>query len=271
MYSLVILFSNDRLKQLNAMVDCWKYLAEDFDECEKILCVDGKLSERPVGDWQVLEIPRRGPHYCWADVLNAGVQAASQSYVFYYDSDRIIPQGHVQYCLEVLRQRAVYIYAPRLYAFWKEVLDRPTLCHAVHEPEACLSTCLYPDFRVSNPEHYEHKNPFSGGVAFRKATFLEHGGFDPRYVGWGYPDFDFFQHVTRLGVELVQVPTAELHLQHPYQADKRTVELHNAWNCWQYVEKWQLDRQFVDQFWQQLNLPMAARDCHNLSEFLACV
>ena len=273
MYSLVILFSNDRLEQLQIMMNCWRQQAEGFEDCEKILVVDGKLIQKPEGDWTVLEIQRNQAAYCWADTLNAGVQAATKQIVFYYDSDRIISRGHVQYCLETLYQEAAYVYTPKLFSFhaWPATMSIEQLCQAADRPDEHRSTMLYPDFRVSDPEHYEHKNPFSGGVAFRKETFLDHGGFDRRFIGYGYPDFDFFMNTTRRGAKFVQAPGAELHMPHLYLAGDRMVALHNAWNCWQYVMKWDLDRTFVDGFWKKLNIPMAARGCHDLNEFLACV
>lgn len=270
MYSLVILFSNDRIEQLNIMHDCWGFLAEDFDQCEKILVVDGPLTTKPKGDWIVLEIERRSRFYCWADTLNAGVQRATRPYVFYYDSDRIVPHGHVQYCLQVLHNRPAYVYAEKLYGLCKH-MTCPELCALIQDPMVGLHREVYPDFRVSNPEHYEHKNPFAGGVAFRRETFLEHGGFDTRFVGWGYPDFDFFMNTTRRGAEFVKAPYVELHQKHDYQAPDATVWLHNAWNCWQYVRKWDLDPTYVDQFWRRLNIPTAARGCRDLNEFLSCV
>lgn len=267
-FSLVILFSNDRRAQLERSVELWGDLPE-YTDCEKILCVDGLLKGQPPTGFQVCEIERDGPYFCWAKSLYAGISAASNPVVFYVDADRIVQRSFLQRSLAVLRTFDGFVFPDQLYSVkcdWnvkrlRELRDRPV--------DGYLE--LYADHRVLDPTILGRKNPFSGCVGFWKKTFLQYGGFDRRFIGWGYPDYDFFMQVYRDDREkLFPLPdSVELHQKHDYLVSKRELELHNLWNCRVYVEKWKIKTDYLENCRKSLRVSDALYTAESLDEFLA--
>lgn len=257
MFSLVILYSTDRRRQLEQSLTLWQDV-RGFSSCEKILCVDGETDWHPPG-FRVLSIRRPGPYYCWADALNAGVSEAKHPFVFYFDSDRVVPVEFFELGMAVLEQENAFVFAESLYSLASDAtIDE--LRQLRDDPSVPIyRQRLIEDHRVLDPESLGYKNPLAGGVGFRQLTFLDHGGFDRRFVGWGYPDYDFFMNVYRAKrAKFCPLDVAELHLHHPYQETPQNVMLHNLWNCRQYVEKWQIDTPYLEE----------CRKWHKVSTFL---
>lgn len=264
--SLVILYSNDRRQQLERSLALWQDVA-GYDDCEKILCVDGIADWRPE-HFQVIEIPRRGKHYCWADTLNTGVKAAKHPFVFYFDADRIVSTDFLTRGLDILQVKDGFVFAKKLFSV-KLNLDEEDL-RMVRDYPMGHTDLLIGDHRTLDPLDMGRKNPFAGGVGFRRETFLEYGGFDPRFVGWGYPDYDFFMNVHRRAPHaFYPLDAVELHQHHGYSVTKRELELQNLWNCAQYVRKWEITTPYLLNTCKHLKVKPETLKAATLDAFLA--
>lgn len=268
-FSLVILYSNDRQRQLAKTLK----LLEDTPEyaaCDKILCVDGAATWRPTG-FKILEIERRTPHYCWADALNTGVSIARNSRVFYFDSDRIVPVNFFTESLKILERHEAFVFPRQLYSV-KSDASVKTLREMRDNPRRHLRS-LKPDHRVLDPGILGHKNPFAGCVGFQRHVFLRFGGFDDRFTGWGYPDYDYFMTIfTRHRHAIYPLDMTELHQHHGYRDNQRVIDMHSLWNCHQYVQKWQIGQDYLHRVQKQFKVADAdLQNSNTLDEFLARV
>lgn len=263
-FSLVVLYSSDRKRQFETCLACWEGMSH-YDDCEKILVVDGKTNIRPPG-WIVLEVERPGEYYCWAHTLNSGVDAATTEYVFYFDSDRIVPLNYFEKALPLAHDG--FVFPNKLFTVQDFDADAVALRSLCEEPD---ESKLIPDHRVMDPLKVGCKNPFSGCVGFSKKTYLETGGFDPKFQGWGYPDYDYFMNVTRRGLKLLPVDAVELHQRHEYPINRQLIFKHNFWNLNQYVQKWGLPNRLLDEL-KQRNIaaipPFSLERATCLREFL---
>lgn len=66
-----------------------------------------------------------------------------------------------------------------------------------------------------NPSGIHHRNTFSGVLAVPRALWDEVGGFDERFVGWGYDDIALWCACSAIGGGFQRVPGMMFHLWHP--------------------------------------------------------
>jgi predicted glycosyltransferase involved in capsule biosynthesis len=60
-----------------------------------------------------------------------------------------------------------------------------------------------------------HPNTFSGVLAVPRALWDAVGGFDERFVGWGFEDLAFWSACTALAGGFERIPGRMIHLWHP--------------------------------------------------------
>lgn len=266
MFSFLVLYSNDRIEQFKKSIALWNN-CDLFQDCQKIVCSDGPSNFKPDG-FKIIEIMRSTQYYCWADTINTGVQNCSFEFIFYFDCDRIVPKTYFSQCLNTLKNENCFVFAKHLYSL-RDDFSAHELNQIINDIKN-HSNLLIEDHRVLDPCIIRKKNPFSGGVGFRKETFLKTGGFDPRFKGWGYPDTDFFYNTSKSGHKFLPVDFCELHQKHDYNINSYfEMRLHNLWNCRQYIEKWDLPKKDLDQFRIELDVPSKILYRSNtLDEFL---
>ena len=242
-FSLVVLYSEDRRSQFLNSVECWGDCA-GYASAQKILCVDGE-SDISIEGWTILKIGRAGDFFCWADSINKGVGGASEEIVVYMDSDRIVPTCWFSECCSLLSvDKNRFLYPSRLYSLKSHVgVDA---LREIRDNVGSNERLLTPDHRQDDPKVYGRKNPFSGCVAFGRSAFFDCGGFDGRFVGWGYPDYDFMMKVKTRGLPVIPIDASELHQRHEYAIERRMFRMHNLYNLRQYVEKWDLPRDHLE-------------------------
>lgn len=269
MFSFVVLLSGDRESQFRNCEEIWRDCAL-FNDCEKIVCFDGPQSFT-IDGFEVFEIQRSHKYYCWADALNKGVDLASNEIVFYFDSDRIPESNFFVDALEILESRDAFVYARKLYNVLEDC-DVKKLRSIVNDISG-YSDILSPDYRVDDPTILESKNPFSGGVGFQKSLFKKFGGFDPRYMGWGYPDYDMFMNVFSHDPNLfVPMDKTELHQKHDKLGEQKEFWLHNLFNLRQYMEKYGLSRYGLEEQRVKLQVPIdVLYESRDLDDFLSKV
>lgn len=251
MFTLLILFSNERIEYLKNSIELFKE-TNGYECCEKILIVDGKLNHN-IDEFLIEEVHRKNKYFCWADSINRGVDLASNDIIFYFDCDRIVPVNYFQEAIKVLKNKNVFVYAEMLYK-----IKRHMNCFELRKCRENLNLYhndLSEDFRISDPLFLSRKNPFSGGVGFYKKKYVEMGGFDESFKGWGYPDYDFFMRVTKEDKNLLfPLNLIELHQYHCYEKSQYEVCLHNIWNANKYIKKFNLDEYLLDEIISKINL-----------------
>ena len=157
----------------------------------------------------------------------------------------------------------VFVYPKQLYSIREDVsLER---LRFIRDNINDCQSLLHADHRTTNPENIHSKNVFSGCVSFTKSTFNRLGGFDERYQGWGYPDFDLLMNAKTNGCEFVGIDCQELHQHHSHGPDKK-FRLMNLWNCYQYLKKWNLK---VPDHIEKNVASNRVREYKTMSEFLS--
>lgn len=242
-FTIVILYSPDRQEQLIKSIECWSDCI-GYAEAEKILCLDGQ-GWTP-SEFKICNIERTNDFFCWAASLNTGVSAASNEMVLYMDCDRIIPTNFLLQAESMLRENPKsFVYLKNLFNLKRD--ENVENIKMIRDNVEKFRDVLKPDHRQNNPEIFSRKNAMSGCVAFCKSHFMNLGGFDERFVGWGYPDYDFLMKALKSNSELISINASELHQKHQYTADHREFTLHNLYNMNQYVCKWDLNNHIIKQ------------------------
>ena len=250
MVSLIVLSSEHREHQLKQLIECLED-NPDFKYYQKILIFDGDLkslskvfssysSQNFTSQWEISKAERIDGLYCWANALNEGIERANFDKILYLDGDRIINQ---KFLSEVKNVKDKEFVVPKNLYTLNATLTTDEI-RKLRNDQTFVEKLMWKDFReMSNPDKsFCKKNPMSGCVGFTKKTYLRTGGFDPMFVGYGYPDIDYFRKTYNLGCKFRSVDCAELHLYHSYfPLTIDIVKLHGFWNGIKYCEKWGLE------------------------------
>lgn len=250
--TLAILYSNDRRLQLQQTISCINEMSLQ-SKCQKLLIVDGIFDKKvKVDDFQVIELQREKNFYCWGNAWDKIVENAKHDIVLYLDSDRILPQNYLKLVVENINDN-LFLFPLYLYStlkdlplsFIKEIRDELNSDYLNYKK---YSNFISPDHRIfSNPvDAIRKKNPMSGCVAFTKKTFYDSGGLDKSYIGWGYPDTDYFMQTYKMGCNFLPLHVSEIHLFHNYDdggkkfLNRREVRLMGLWNGVKFCKKWDI-------------------------------
>ena len=160
---------------------------------------------------------------------NIGVREAEGDIIVLLDSDRILPYGYFT----------------------------QALCSV--QPKQCISTVdLHKLQRPATDEEIEHqfvplkldhrtivnemhmKNMFSGNTVMKRQDYLDAGGMDESFEGYGYNDTDFTQTMTQWGAQYIWWDKRELHLWHPPGLEGDDMIRSNVMNGVRYCNKWNL-------------------------------
>lgn len=249
MLSLFIMFSNDRINQLQttlATLGKMKY----FDQCQKTLVVDGK-PQILVPGFETISVPRVRGKFCWADMWAAGVCSARYETVLYLDSDRLLPSNYIELIMNNIEDNT-FLFTSRHYILQKELCCNDlwdfledSRSERTTEPPY-LGSMLY-DPRHQQPFHGPGKNVMSGNTAFTRNTFFRLGGVDSWYCGHGaFADSDFHMVATEGGCQFVDLKSPELHIGHikldedNQEIDNESLHLMGLDNFIYYCYKWKL-------------------------------
>lgn len=208
---------------------------ELYEDCQKILCVDGDCD--PVEGFQIVNIKRPNKYYNWSSAWEQGVQAADFDNILYIDADRVLPVDYLTTLLEM--------YGDKTFVFPEKVanLNQPvdtSLLREIREDSNSFEGYYDLETRATDLSNcIGRKNPMSGCVGFTKQTYFDSGKVDPYYEGWGYPDTDYFMQTFNLGFQFKKVPCVELHIHHSNDIRKGK-GLMNLWNGVRFCRKWDL-------------------------------
>jgi hypothetical protein len=249
MISVFIMFSNDRLTQLEATLSCLRDMPE-YAQCQKTLVVDG-IPSLVVPDFDTISVPRVHDEFIWANMWAAGVCSARYDIILYLDSDRLLPSNYMELLLSNVKE-GVFVFTSLHFLMMgdlevgecKKLLADPR--PGVFTEPSYLGKFRY-EPRFQNPIPGSGKNVMSGNTAFTKQTFLSLGGIDPWYRGHGaFADTDFHMQAAQAGCQFVDLKVPELHCKHP-KLDNNDLELEETGlrllsldNFIYYCNKWKL-------------------------------
>lgn len=140
-----------------------------------------------------------------AHLINRMAEAAETPIVALHDTDIVVDP--VQYALarDAVRGGAAMAFPYNGLFFW--ILGREVHRFG-HTLSAAPLNAVCPRFPLM------HRNSPGGGAFFDRAALLESGGYNERFVSWGYEDDEIVERLRRLGLRVERVPGPLYHLEH---------------------------------------------------------
>lgn len=216
MISIFIMYSEDRFKPLNYVIDCLKDMPY-YDECQKTIVYDNKIDCLPNG-WKSLLVPRINGEFCWANMWDAGVNSAKNEIVWYLDSDRMLPPNYTDHLINC--KDGQFIFSTQHYMMLQEMdIEQCKKFVTCDDPMEYLlgdnEFHVRYEPRFKDIVHAPGKNTMSGNTAFTKSTYYHLGGVDDWYCGHGaFADTDFHTIAHLSNCEFIDTKETELHYIH---------------------------------------------------------
>ena len=191
--------------------------------------------------------------YCKPKMTNAGVEQATEEILILLDSDRILPYGYFTRIINSLGEKEV-VTTKSLYS-----LDKPYTDDQIDSGNVTKT----PDFKsVTNQGRF--KNMFSGNTVLWKQDYLDAGGYDETFVGYGFADSDMTRTALVNGLKFVFRQEEELHLYHDKVYDWENGHIHkdeyriiSAINAIHYCNKWKIEAdQGIQDLWNEVENSM---------------
>ena len=165
-------------------------------------------------------------------MCNYGIKQASNPIVALLDSDRILPENYFYDNIQRIKR--------------KEFITTIVLKRLVEPYDDCdilEGNYITTDDYKSTANEFRRKNLFSGNTLFYKDDYLQIGGMDEQYKGYGFADNDMTQNVISNNMIPVYLEDEELHLFHIpeilYEGNKlNDFQIFTAINAMIYARKW---------------------------------
>lgn len=202
-------------------------------EKEVILVCNDKTNENFSG-CRLINLDQRD--YRKAVMCNIGVAESKGDLVALMDSDRILPRGYFTNYASSFR-RGDFMSCRRMLRVSNPASDQQIEdCDFQFEEEfRSEGWCLW------------RRNLFSGNTLFYRSDYLESGGMDESFVGYGFADNDMTRTVLSMGFRARWEEETEIHLHHPKEAmeggamigiEKRMHSAHK--NMCRFLKKWKM-------------------------------
>lgn len=140
-----------------------------------------------------------------AHLINRMVEAAETPIVALHDTDIVVDP--VQYALarDAVRGGAAMAFPYNGLFFW--IMGREVHRFG-HTLSAAPLNAVCPRFPLM------HRDSPGGGAFFERAALLAAGGYNERFVSWGYEDDEIVERLRRLGLRVERVAGPLYHLEH---------------------------------------------------------
>ena len=240
MLSIFVIYSVDRVKQFEIFYDCLKEMP-GYDQCQKILIVDGESSNIYPNDFQVILCKRPQKNFNWALAWDLGVKNSIYEKIWYLDSDRILPLNYLKTLYDEIEDDC-FVYSSQIVS----MIDHFSLnvikqCRS----DPYLHWSKYKeDWRLPCPPNMEFlsmgKNPMSGNTGFTKTSFIKSGGLDFSFEGPALADTDYYYKTYLKRFKFKTIPCLELHLKHDYSIQIETREYMYMYNALRVCKKYNL-------------------------------
>jgi len=201
MISFVFYFSSKRLDNLHQTLRFLKN-RENLDENEVILvCNDEINSNFSIPNYRIINLNLQS--YNKPKMCNVGVSEASNKIVALLDSDRILPENYFKNNAKKLNSKE-FISTTNLIKLIKDYSDE----------EIEQNKFEYFEDTKSKKGEILKKNLFSGNTLFFKQDYLDCGGMDESFIGYGFADNDMTLNVISKGYRAIWLKDLEVHLHH---------------------------------------------------------
>jgi len=201
MISFVFYFSSKRLDNLHQTLRFLKN-RENLDKNEVILvCNDEINSNFSIPNYRIINLNLQS--YNKPKMCNVGVSEASNEIVALLDSDRILPENYFKNNAKKLNSKE-FISTTNLIKLIKDYSDE----------EIEQNKFEYFEDTKSKKGEILKKNLFSGNTLFFKQDYLDCGGMDESFVGYGFADNDMTLNVISKGYRAIWLKDLEVHLHH---------------------------------------------------------
>lgn len=177
------------------------------------------------------------PTYHKSYAINLGVRACKHDLIVILDSDRVLPANYFTDLAASFKPKTA-VTPLHIRELFLSVTDAQ-----IEKGEYNYTT----ETRSVNAEP-ERRNLFSGNTMILKEDFVGSGGFDEKYVGYGFHDNDMTMTVMAYGVKPVFLDVIELHLYHPKEIIWNGQKMASygsvvcAVNALYYLNKWKLPK-----------------------------
>jgi hypothetical protein len=165
--------------------------------------------------------------------------AATNRWVFYLDSDRIVPLDFLDRCRRVLCERPNTLIFPKWHRKLRSDLTTPHLRDIREDPEGNEDLFHHQDLRVLDPgDGVGRKNPWSGCVVAPRACLSLP---DEQFRGWRFADLDLYRSCLAAGVGVYSMNCGDIHLNHEYEVNRDKIKAMHVLNGIKYHRKWGLE------------------------------
>lgn len=167
-----------------------------------------------------------------AVMANTGVQAARSDKIVLLDGDRILPANYFTKTITRIPKKVVAT-TRHLYKLANAATDEQINAGVVSK---------IPDFRHTSKANFGYyiqtKGMFSGNTVMCRQDYLDTGGMDESFVGYGYSDTDFMFTCEQKKYKFFVGDEEELHLWHTNGYARADFVALNNRNALKFCKKW---------------------------------
>lgn len=196
MISFVFYFHSQRIKNLEQTL---RFLFNRESRIGEVILICNDYTEQVFPGCTVYNM--RMNTYKKPSMCNLGVSKAKFDLVALMDSDRILPEG---YFSSLSPKPGEFVACDRLANLSVEYSDEEIESGRVE---------YYMEIKSRKAKAMK-KNLFSGNTVFYKQDYLDAGGMDESFVGYGFADNDMTMNIISKGYKPIWKDDIEMHLRH---------------------------------------------------------
>jgi predicted glycosyltransferase involved in capsule biosynthesis len=204
MISFIFYFSSKRLENLEQTL---RFLNKNEDLKNKeiiLVCNDEINKDFEIPNYKIFNL--NIDSYMKPKMCNFGVDKAKHDIIALLDSDRILPSRYFEKNAESLNKKE-----------FVSTLVLHKLLEDYSDEDIELKNYEYSEEIKSKRVKFFQKNLFSGNTLFYKKDYIESGGMDESFVGYGFADNDMTMNVMLKKYFVKWNNDIELHLNHPVE------------------------------------------------------